>query len=101
MLEKLGYEVECFESGEKAVAFLRGNSVDVLLLDMIMVPGMDGLETYREIVSFKPGQKAIIVSGFSECGKVREAQNLGAGMYVKKPYSIRDLAVALRRELGR
>ncbi|WP_028579558.1 response regulator [Desulfogranum japonicum] len=99
LLEELGYEAVAVESGEMAVAYLREHTVDILLLDMIMEPGMDGLATYREICRYNPRQKAIIVSGFSESAKVVEAQRLGAGAYIKKPYSIAAIAAALRQEL--
>jgi DNA-binding NarL/FixJ family response regulator len=67
---------------------------------MIMEPGMDGLETYRKILSLNPGQKAIIASGFSETGLVREVQRLGAGIYVKKPYTTEEIGVAVHRVLN-
>ncbi|MEN6621008.1 MAG: response regulator, partial [Smithella sp.] len=72
---------------------------DLVILDMIMDPGIDGLETYRRIVEIKPRQKAIIVSGFSETKQVCEAQKLGAGAYVRKPYVIEKLGAAVREEL--
>jgi len=66
-----------------------------------MAPGMDGLETYRKILELHPGQKAIIASGFSESGKVKEAQELGAGAYVKKPYLMEKIGIVVREELDR
>jgi len=68
---------------------------------MIMEPGMDGLDTYRKILSIHPHQRVIIVSGFSETERVRQAQALGAGAYVRKPYVMEKLAVAVRNELDR
>jgi DNA-binding NarL/FixJ family response regulator len=68
---------------------------------MIMGQGIDGLETYRRIVEFKPGQKAIIVSGFSETDRVREALALGAGAYVQKPYIREKIGMAIKAALGR
>jgi YesN/AraC family two-component response regulator len=68
---------------------------------MIMEPGMDGLDTYTKALEIKPGQKAIIASGFSETDRVKQAQNLGAGEYVKKPYTIEKLGLAVREELDR
>jgi DNA-binding NarL/FixJ family response regulator len=68
---------------------------------MIMDPGIDGLETYRRIIEIRPKQKAIIVSGFSESSRVRAAQSLGAGAYLKKPYIIEKLGMAVRNELDR
>jgi CheY-like chemotaxis protein len=88
-------------SGEEAVEFLQQKDVNLLLLDMIMDPGIDGLETYRRILAFKPGQKAVLVSGFTETDKVKQALRLGAGTYVKKPYVLEKIGKAVRKELDR
>ena len=100
LLKKLGYTVTSVPSGEAAVDYLKTARVDLVILDMIMEPGMDGLETYRKILSLNPGQKAIIASGFSETGLVREVQRLGAGVYVKKPYTTEEIGVAVHRVLN-
>jgi CheY-like chemotaxis protein len=101
LLTRLGYEVHAVSSGEEAVEYLKANKADILVLDMIMEPGMDGLETYQRVLEIHPGQKAIIVSGFSETERVREAQRLGAGAYVKKPYILERIGTAVRDELMR
>lgn len=101
ILEKLGYTPTAADSGETAIAYLEKNQVDILLLDMIMNPGIDGLETYQRIVAIRPHQKAIIASGFSESQRVREALALGVGAFVRKPYSIEIIGMALRAELDR
>lgn len=95
MLEKLNYQVVSAESGEAAIAYLAENQVDLVVLDMIMDPGMNGLETYRRILALHPGQKAVIASGYAETNRVREALSLGAGAYIKKPYSLADMGKAL------
>ncbi len=100
MLEKLGYRVHSVPSGEAAAAYLSEHQVDLVVLDMIMDPGMDGLETYRRIIRRRPGQKAVIASGFAETDSVREAQRLGAGRYIKKPYSMEELGKAVKGELA-
>ena len=74
---------------------------DLVILDMIMDPGIDGLETYRRILEIHPGQKAIISSGFSESEKVLEAQRLGAGAFVRKPYTVEKIGLAVKNELSR
>jgi len=99
MLQKLGYSVTSVSSGEEAVDYLKDNSVDLLLLDMIMDPGMDGLESYKRILEVHPGQKAVIASGFSETQRVKEAQRLGAGQYIKKPYTLKKIGLAVKEEL--
>jgi len=88
-------------SGEEAIEYLKRNKADILVLDMIMEPGLDGLETYKQILSFKPKQKAIIVSGFSETEQVEMAKLCGAGSYVKKPYLMEKVGIAIRDELNK
>ncbi len=101
MLGKLGYQVSSVPSGEAAVDFLQKHTVDLLVLDMIMPEGMDGLETYRRIISIRPGQKAIIASGYSESDRVKTLQQLGAGAHIQKPYTLEKIGVAVRAELDR
>ena len=101
MLEKLGYQVTTAACGEEAVGFMQSHTADLLVLDMIMEPGLDGLETYRRILAIHPGQKAIIASGYSESVRVKEAQRLGAGTYVKKPYLLEKIGRAIKAELAR
>jgi len=101
MLSKLGYCVDAVPSGEEAVTYLKSKRADLLVLDMIMDPGMDGLETYERIVEINRKQKAIIVSGFSETDRVKKALKLGAGTYVRKPYVMEKIGLAIRRELDR
>lgn len=101
MLKKLNYSVTSVSSGEEAVAYLKEHNVDLMVLDMIMDPGMDGLDTYRGVLEIRPKQKAIIVSGFSESDCVKTARALGAGTYVRKPYVLERLGLAVRKELDR
>jgi PAS domain S-box-containing protein len=101
MMKKLGYSVNAVSSGEKAVEYIKNNPADLIVLDMIMDPGIDGLQTYKKILEYKPHQKAIIASGFSETWRVKEAQRLGAGEYVRKPYTIEKIAQAVVAELAR
>lgn len=100
ILSRLNYTVTAVSSGEEAVAYLKQDSADILLLDMIMDPGIDGLETYRKIIKLHPGQKAVIASGFAENSRVREAQRLGVGRYIKKPYTIENLGIAIKDQLS-
>lgn len=96
-----GYKVHCVSSGEEAVKYMKDNTVDLVLLDMIMDPGMNGRETYEQILRLHPGQKAVIVSGFSQTEDVTKAQDLGAKGFLKKPYTIEELGKALLEELGK
>jgi len=99
LLTKLGYRVNTVSSSEEALNYIRAHQVDLLLLDMIMDPGIDGLETYRRILEIRPHQKAVIVSGFTETDRVKEARELGAEAYVKKPYVLERIGLAIRGTL--
>jgi two-component system cell cycle sensor histidine kinase/response regulator CckA len=101
MLGVLDYRVTSASSGEAAVEYLSRNKVDLIVLDMIMDPGMDGLDTYKKIMEIHPKQKAIIVSGFAETERVMEAHSLGVGAYVRKPYLMDRVGMAIRKELDR
>lgn len=101
MLHKLGYNAITVQNGTEALSILSRSSVDLVMLDMIMPGQLDGLETYEKILQLHPGQKAVISSGYSESSRVKKMQELGAGAFIQKPYSMKDLARAVRGELDR
>ncbi len=99
MLDALGYRSYAVSSGEEAVEYLKEHRVDLILLDMIMAPGINGRETYERIIKIHPNQKAIIVSGLAETDEVKKTQRLGAGKYVKKPLRLQEIGLAIKEEL--
>ena len=101
MLQKLGYSVVSVSSGEEAVDYMKNHSANLLVLDMIMDPGIDGLDTYKKILEIHPNQKAIITSGYSESERVKEAEKLGATSYIKKPYLLEKIGYVVRSELNK
>jgi len=101
MLKILGYDATAVCGGEEAVEYLKENKVDLVVLDMIMDPGINGRETYQRILKLHPGQKAIIASGFAETDDVRIAQRLGAGQFIKKPVQLEKMGLAIKAELSR
>ena len=100
ILSTLGYKAETVSSGEEAVQFLVSGSVDLVLLDMIMEPGMDGLDTYRCILNIRPDQKVIIVSGYSTTERMQKALELGVRSCIKKPYTLEEIASRIHGELA-
>lgn len=99
MLTHLGYQVFIAASGEGALAFLEARQVDLVLLDMQMAPGISGRETFALIRERQPRQKALIASGFSTGRDVELTLQLGAGAFIKKPYSMVELGRAVREVL--
>lgn len=101
MMQRLGYDVDSAASGEEAVSMIGNRYYDLLILDMIMPPGMDGLSTYMEILKMVPDQRAVIASGYAATDRVQEAQRLGVGQFIKKPFTLEKIGLAVRSELDR
>ena len=100
MLQTLGYTVDSVRSGELAIEFVKKNPVDLIVLDMLMEPGLNGRQTYKEILDLYPEQKVIIASGFSESNDVKATLLLGAYGFIKKPYSMDRLGGAVKEALN-
>ena len=101
VLSSLGYNVTTAANGKEALIFLSSNDADLVILDMVMENENEGLEIFKKIKEIKPNQKAIIVSGYSESEYVKEAKKVGVGKYIKKPYTMKTLGNAVRKELNR
>jgi CheY-like chemotaxis protein len=101
ILTRLGYMAETVSSGEEAIEYVKENSVDLIVLDMVMPKGINGRETYEEIIKTRTGQKAIIASGYTKTKEVKIAQDLGAGKYIKKPYTLGKVGLAVKEELDK
>ena len=99
ILKRLGYNPESVASGEEAIEYVKEQPVDLIVLDMVMPKGINGRKTYEEIIKIRPGQKAIIASGYSKTKEVDKAQELGAGKYIKKPYTLPKVGLAVKGEL--
>jgi signal transduction histidine kinase len=99
IFQKLGYTVDAVPSGESALAYLDEQPVDLLLLDMIMEPGLDGLDTFKRALSINPEQKAVIASGYTKNDRVQSALELGAS-FIHKPYCLEEIARAVKSMLN-
>ncbi|WP_320043327.1 response regulator [uncultured Desulfobacter sp.] len=99
ILKYLGYKVYSVADGVRALDFILQTPVDLLILDMVMAPSISGLETFKRIKKIRPDQKAILASGHSGSEDVLKAQSIGAGPFIKKPYTILDMGIAVRDEL--
>ena len=99
VLVRLGYQVMECESGADALLILSQKRFDLVVLDMVLEHGPDGLETYRAISGRYPGVKVILASGFAEDDRVAEARALGANAFVKKPFTIDGIGRTVRKVL--
>lgn len=101
LLTRLGYSAAAVSGGEEAVQYLEKHAADLIVLDMIMPTGLSGRETYNLVLKINPRQKAIIASGFAETDDVRETQKAGAGRFIRKPYTLEKIGLAIREELNK
>ena len=101
ILTCLGYEVTTVSSGEEAISFLEKNTVDLVLLDMLMEPGINGRQTFEQIIATCPGQKAIVVSGYSESDDIKKLVKLGVLGLLKKPYTMEEIGQTVQEALQR
>lgn len=99
LLRRLGYQPIAVPSGEDAIEYIKQHPVDLVMLDMLMDPGINGCETYRLILEHVPKQKAIITSGYSTSADLLKVKELGVSQFIKKPYSLQELGQALQDEL--
>ncbi len=98
-MSSLGYNVSSVENGRAGIKYLEKHKVDLIILDMIMEDDFDGLDTFEKIMDLHPGQKVILASGFSETERLKKAQSLGAGRYVRKPFTREEIGKAIRESL--
>ena len=100
MLRKLGYQVVPALSGQKAVELYKEKMVDLDLvaLDMIM-PEMNGKDTYEALKRINPEVKVLLVSGYSQNKQIDELMDQGCHGFIQKPFDIVQLSQKLREVL--
>jgi DNA-binding NtrC family response regulator len=88
-------------SGEEALRLARENAFDVIVLDIKMPGGMDGIETLREIKKVQPGVDVILLTGHASLETSVEGMREGAYDYLLKPIKLEDLLEKLAQALER
>jgi len=101
LLTKMGYEVLAAKSGKASIELYEANKdkIDMVILDMIM-PEMDGGETYDLMRKINPDIKVLLASGYSIDGQATEILERGCSGFIQKPFNIRRLAQKIREILN-
>ncbi len=94
-----GYETFQAANGKEALALVREQMPDLVLLDM-KIPGMDGLEILKKIKEINRDIKVIMMTAYGELDIIKQATDLGALMHFTKPFDIDELRVAVNLQLG-
>ncbi len=100
VLEKLNYRVTVCANGQEAVNLVKKQHFDLIILDMITEDDWDGLRTYQELAKVQSDIKTLLVSGFTETDQVEEAQTLGAGPFLRKPFTLEAMGTLLKSVLS-
>lgn len=99
-LTKLGYTTCSVTSGEEAIAFLRKQKVDLLMIDMLMGQGLNGRETLEVVLKERPEQKVIVVSGYASKEEFEKTRALGVTTFLEKPVTLAEMSKAVQAMLG-
>jgi CheY-like chemotaxis protein len=97
IIESLGYEVLVAENGKKAVEIYENNmeDIDMVMLDIIM-PVMDGGETYDTLKEIDPDIKVLLSSGYGINGQATEILDRGCNGFIQKPFNMKTLSRKIR-----
>ena len=100
ILKALGYSVLTACSGEQALEVYRSakDRIDLVLLDLMM-PGMKGDETFRQLKSIDPEARVILMSGYNVEKELEAILSLGFDGFLKKPFKVYELTKILRSVL--
>ncbi len=96
MLEHLGYQVKAVSNGVEAIAFLKtkNQKIDLVILDMVM-PLMNGEETFEKIRALDPEMRVLVSSGYSRETEIEKMMKKGCNGFISKPFDIAKLSEKL------
>ncbi len=97
-LELDGFDVTTAESGERALEIIREHPCDLVLSD-IRMPGMNGVDLYRQIRAIRPDCPVVLMTGFAVEGLVRDAIAEGVFAVLPKPFDLEHVVGALTRAI--
>ena len=100
LLRHLDYRVYTCASGEKALALIRETPMDLVILDIIMEPGMNGVDACKTMLAEYPDQKVLFVTGYSDADTLARAASLSRGPCLFKPYTLEHLGDMVKARLA-
>jgi CheY-like chemotaxis protein len=106
MLASLGYKFDLAKTGEEAVQFYKrylniGRPYDAVIMDLTIIGGMGGEQTFKVLRELDPEVRAILASGYDNDDMARQYLNMGFCGYLPKPYRVGDLGKMIRTVLGK
>jgi two-component system response regulator AtoC len=98
LVARQGYEAHAASSGEEALRTLERSRPDLITLDVVL-EGMDGLETLRQLKKRLPDVPVVMLSGHGQARTIVEAMRLGASDFLRKPFEVEELELAFQKAL--
>jgi len=98
ILKDEGYFVRIANNGKDAQEVIKGDNVDLVLLDL-MLPDTDGITLLREFKKVKPGVSIVMISAFGTISKAVEATKLGADDFIEKPLETTRVLTTIKNAL--
>ena len=98
-LDKRNFDTTMVSSGEEAIEVMKKKVFDVVILDIKMPRGMDGIETLREIKKIQPLAEVILLTGHASLETSIEGMKLGAFDYLIKPIKLEELLAKMAKAL--
>jgi two-component system cell cycle sensor histidine kinase/response regulator CckA len=106
MIESLEYKCDLAKDGEEAIQLYKrylniGRPYDIVIMDLTIIGGMGGEETFRQLRELHPQVRAVIASGYDNDEMRRQFLDLGFYGYLTKPYRVGELGKIIRKVLGK
>ena len=102
MLESLGFRVHTASDGKEAIRYFETShkKTDLVLLDLVL-PEMSGSAVFEALRKIDPDVRILLFSGYSEEGDATMLLKKGARGFLRKPFSLNDLADAVKKAMGK
>jgi len=99
-LSEVGYETDFLLRGTEVYDYLKTNSVDLILLDLVL-PEKDGYEVLKEISENNIDVKVVVLTAYADVKSAIDSARLGASDFISKPYDLDELLITIRKVLQR
>src|SRR5438445_12726215 len=99
-LQDAGHRVSSAESGEKAIASVREEAFDLIILDMVL-PRVDGMAVLKDITALRPEMPVIMITGYASVETAIKAMKMGAVDYIVKPFRMEEVHLVVGEALER
>lgn len=99
-LTEIGYDTHFLASGDDVLDYIKGNRVDLLLLDLKM-PGKNGFDLLQALNFENIDIRIIVLTAYADVKSAIDSAKLGASDFISKPYDFDELIITIRRTVQR